>query len=121
MFDIVRYTKINIDAHETADVYPTEAEMDSALNAGFLVKCATQIPRINFVDRASGQIYACMESGKMSWVDPDMIKGILDDEAVIAAFHMMVPGFAESLAEFKHQPAIPLSDEARLQTMGCLS
>jgi len=120
MFDIERYTKINIDAHDPADVYPPSDQMDYALNAGFLVKCARQIPRINFVDRACGQIYACMESGEMSWIDPDMIKRVLDDEAAMAAFSAMLPKFVESRGEFKQQPAVPLSDEARLHTMGCL-
>jgi hypothetical protein len=120
MFDIERYTKINIDAHAPADVYPPSDQMDYALNAGFLVKCARQIPRINFVDRACGQIYACMESGKMSWIDPDMIKRVLDDEAAMAAFSAMLPKFVESRGEFKQQPAVTLSDEARLHTMGCL-
>jgi hypothetical protein len=94
--------------------------MDSASNAGFLVKCASKIPRINFVDRSSGQIYAGMESGNMSWVDPDMIERILDDEAARAAFHAMAPNFSEKLATFKHAPAIALSDEARLHIIGCL-
>ena len=120
MFDIERYTKININAHDPADVYPPRDEMDFGLNAGFLVKCARQIPRINFVNRACGQIYACMESGKMSWIDPDMIKRVLDDEAAMAAFGAMVPKFVESRGEFKQQSAVPLSDEARLHTMGCL-
>jgi hypothetical protein len=120
MFDIERYTKINIDAHAPADVYPPSDQMDYALNAGFLVKCARQIPRINFVDRTCGQIYACMESGKMSWIDPDMIKRVLDDEAAMAAFSAMLPKFVESRGELKQQPAVPLSDEARLHTMGCL-
>ncbi len=120
MFDIERYTKINIDARDPADVYPPREEMNPALNAGFLVKCARQIPRINFVDRERGQIYACMESGKMSWTDPDMIRCVLDDEAASAAFSAMVPKFVESPGEFKQQPAVPLSDEARLHTMGCL-
>lgn len=121
MFDIERYTKINIDAHDPADVYPPSEQMDYALNAGFLVKCAGQLPRINFVDRSSKQIYACMESSKMSWIDPDMIERVMDDEAAVAAFSAMVPKFVESLGEFRQQSAMPLSDEAQLHTMGCLS
>jgi hypothetical protein len=120
MFDIERYTKINIEAHDPAGVYPPSEQMDYASNAGFLVKCARQIPRINFVDRVCGRIYGCMESGKMSWIDPDMIKRVLDDEAAMAAFSAMVPKFVESLGEFKQQFAVALSDQARLHTMGCL-
>ena len=121
MFDIVRYTKINIDACNPAEVYPGEAEMASASNADFLVKCAAQIPGINFVDRVAGQIYARMEFGKMSWVDPDMIKRILNDKTALAAFDAMIPKFTGNLVKFKQASAIPLPDEARLHTMGCLS
>jgi len=121
MLDIVRYTKININADEPAQVYPGEEAMDAASNTEFLVKCASKIPSINFVDRVSGQIYAAMESGKMSWVDPDMIAQILDDEAVTAAFHAMVPNFNENLATFQQASATALSDEARRHIIGCLS
>jgi hypothetical protein len=121
MLDIVRYTKIDINANEPAQVYPGEAAMDSAANTEFLVKCASKIPSINFVDRTSGQIYAGMESGKMSWVDPDMIERILDDEAARAAFQAMAPNFSEKLATFRQVSAIALSDEARLHIIGCLS
>jgi len=120
MFDIERYTKINIEAKDPADVYPAEAEMEPALNAGFLVKCAARIPRINFVDRDSARIYGCMESGKIGWVDPDMIKQVLQNETAAAAFQAMVPKFTEYLADFKRQSAVPLSTEARLHTMGRL-
>ncbi|MBT8433852.1 MAG: zeta toxin family protein, partial [Gammaproteobacteria bacterium] len=120
MFDIERYTKINIDALDPADVYPPGDEMNPALNTGFLVKCARKIPKINFVDRACGQIYACMESGKMSWIDPDRFNRVLDDEAAMTAFSSMLPKFVESRGEFKQQAAAPLSDEVRLRTMGSL-
>ena len=101
-------------------MYPADDAMTPALNAGFLVKCAARIPRINFVDRTAGKIYACMESGKISWVDPDMIERVLQDETALAALQAMVPKFNENLAEFAQQPALPLSNEARLHTMGCL-
>ncbi len=121
MLDIVRYTKININAKRPAEVYPGAAVMEPASNAGFLVRCARKIPSIKFVDRVSGQIYAGMESGKMRWVDPDMIERILKAETARAAFHAMVPNFSEKLATFKHAPAIALSDEARLHIIGNLS
>ena len=121
MLDIVRYTKINIDAVDPVNVYPAADQMNPASNTGFLVKCAARIPILNFVDRADGKIYACMETGKMSWVDPDIINRILNDEAATAAFQSMIPKFSETLTKFRQQPAISLSDEARLHTLGCLS
>jgi hypothetical protein len=121
MLDIVGYTKIDIDAVDPVNIYPAPEQMNPASNTGFLVKCAARIPTINFVDRTDGKIYACMETGKMSWVDPDIINRILKDENASAAFQAMIPRFSETLAEFRQQPAIPLSEEARLHTLGCLS
>jgi hypothetical protein len=121
MLDIVRYTRININAHEPAQVYPAGEAMESESNTGFLVKCAAKIPRINFLDRASAKIYASMESGKMSWVDPDMIRRILEDEAAKVALEAMAPNFSANLPLFKHEPAVALSDEARLHIIGRLS
>jgi hypothetical protein len=121
MLDIVRYTKINIDAVDPVNVYPLQEQMAAASNTGFLVNCVTRIPKINFVNRVDGKIYACMETGKMRWVDPDIINRLLEDEDTIAAFQAMVPGFSESLGEFRQQPAIPLSEQALLHTLGCLS
>jgi len=121
MLDIVRYTKININADDVTQVYPGGDAMDSVSNTEFLVKCAGKIPTIHFVDRASTKIYASMESGKMSWIDPDMIRRSMVDEAAAAAFCAMVPNFYEDLAAVRQAPAIALSDEARLPIIGCLS
>lgn len=121
MLDIVRYTKININAHEPEQVYPGETAMAPALNVDFLVKCAAKIPRINFVDRASEKIYASMESGKMRWVDPDMIQRKLEDETATAAFNAMLPNLSESLPALKQASAIALSDEVRRHIIGCLN
>jgi hypothetical protein len=121
MLDIVRYTKINIDANDPTEVYPGKESMNPASNVEFLVKCASRIPRINFVDRISGMIYGGMESGKMCWVDPDMIQRILDEEAALAALQAMVPNFAEKLPGFKYAPAIALSDEVRRHIIGAMN
>ncbi|TNF87689.1 MAG: hypothetical protein JSU67_16600 [Gammaproteobacteria bacterium] len=121
MFDIVRYTRINIEAHDPAAVYPSEADMDAARNADFLVKCAARVPAINFLDRSSGLIYARMESAKMAWVDADLIQRVLQDADASVAFEAMLPKFSERLADIEHRAAIRLSDEARLHIMGRLS
>ena len=120
MLDIERYTKINIEARDPTDVYPADDAMAAALNTGFLVKCAARIPGINFVDRVTGKIYARMESGKISWVDPDMIEQVLKDETALAALQAMVPRFPDCLASIEQRSAVLLSDEARLHIMGRL-
>ena len=120
MLDIERYTKINIEARDPADVYPAGEAMAPAMNTGFLVKCAARIPGINFVDRVTAKTYARMESGKIRWVDPDMIEQVLKDETALAALQAMVPRFPDGLATIEQRTAVSLSDEARLHTMGRL-
>ena len=120
MLDIERYTKINIEARDPADVYPAGEAMAPAMNTGFLVKCAARIPGINFVDRVTAKTYARMESGKIRWVDPDMIEQVLKDETALAALQAMVPRFPDCLATIEQRTAVSLSDEARLHTMGRL-
>ena len=120
MLDIERYTKINIEARDPADVYPAGEAMAPAMNTGFLVKCAARIPGINFVDRVTAKTYARMESGKIRWVDPDMIEQVLKDETALAALQAMVPRFPDCLATIEPRTAVSLSDEARLHTMGRL-
>lgn len=120
MLDIVRYTRINIEARDPAQVYPQGEEMSAAANTEFLVKCAARIPVINFVERASARIYARMEKGKMAWVDPDIIGEILKDDTASVAFNAMQPNFSENLSRLQHQVASQLSDEARLHIMGSL-
>jgi len=120
MLDIERYTKINIEARDPADVYPAGEAMAPAMNTGFLVKCAARIPGINFVDRVTAKTYARMESGKIRWIDPDMIEQVLKDETALAALQAMVPRFPDGLATIEQRTAVSLSDEARLHTMGRL-
>ena len=121
MVDIVRYTRINIDAEHPGQVYPGDEAMDTASNVEFLVTCAARIPEINFVDRSSEKIYARMESGKMCWVDPDMIQRILEEEVALVALQAMVPGFVEKLAAVEHKPATAISAEARLHIIGAMN
>ena len=121
MLDIVRYTKINIEAQSPAEVYPPAADMAAARNADFLVECATRLPAINFIDRDSGLIYARMESATMAWVDGDLMQNVLRDSDARAAFNAMLPNLSERLAACEQKAAVPLSDEARLHVIGRLN
>jgi hypothetical protein len=121
MFDIVRYTKINIEAKNPAEVYPDPSQMESVKNAMFLQQCAQNIPRIYFVDPESKQIYAYMESAKMSWIDPVVMKHMLSEQETKTGFLAIAPKLIDELAEIKHQPAKPLSTELTLYIMGAIN
>ncbi len=121
MLDIVRYTRINIDATNPSAVYPADGKMDPASNTEFLKNCARKIPRLNFVDPATGQVYACMESGHMSWIATDLMAQILTQEAPAAGFAAIAPGLVEDLMSVPHESPRPIPAEARRHTLGALN
>lgn len=121
MFDIVRYTRINIAAHDPAEVYPPADKMAAAQNTGFLVKCAERLPVINFVDIESGRIYARMESGKMAWIDSALLQQMLEDENTKTGLDAMLPKFDQRLGEIEQRDAVRLSDDVLLHIMGRLN
>lgn len=79
MLDIDRYRKINVDAASPGEVYPDHKTMAAEHNVQFLTQCAQKIPTVNFVDRASGRIYARIRSGKLAGTDPDILALALAD------------------------------------------
>jgi hypothetical protein len=118
LLDIVRYTRINIEAANPDEVYPSAEQMLPEANVGFVVDCAQKIPRINFVERSSGLVYACMESGRMQWVDHVRLKRVIIDKDTHAGLLAMVPGLLQQLEQVAEQPARPIPDEALRHTLG---
>jgi len=118
MLDIVRYTRININAGNPDDVYPATAEMEAQANTAFLVDCASKIPRINFVERESGLIYASMESGRIQWLDRDLLQRVVADGEAQAALLAMAPRLLQDLEEIPQQAARPVPGEVLRHTLG---
>ncbi len=121
MIDINRFSKLNINAKQSSQVYLSASAIAPEVNTDFLVKCAKKIPTINFVDRVTSKIYACMESGTISWVDPEIFARVREDENNSIGFHAIAPNLIKDLSKFKNQPATPISTEATRHTMGDLS
>ncbi|MCH7880093.1 MAG: hypothetical protein IIB69_00705 [Proteobacteria bacterium] len=121
MLDIVRYTRININAHSPAEVYSKECDLNVKSNSEFLIQCAQKITKINFVDRESEQVYACMEAGRMCWLDPELMYRILKDKNANAGFEAIAPGLLADIQQVSHEPARAISSEARRHIMGALS
>jgi len=121
MLDIVRYTKINIEADNPDDVYPPESDMAPQKNADFLAQCARKIPVINFVERASGLVYARMESGRMAWVDHDLLRQVVAGSEAQAALTAMVPKLMDNLEQVTRQAATPVPADALRHTLGEMS
>jgi hypothetical protein len=120
MLDIARYTRINIEAGCPDEVYPSAADMAPAANTGFVVDCARKIPRINFVERSSGLVYACMESGHMQWVDRALLHSVMADNEAEAGLLAMTPRLLQDLHKIAQQDARPVPEEALRHTLGAM-
>ena len=118
MLDIVRYTRINIDAANPDEVYPPAADMAPGANTAFLVDCASKIPRINFVERKSGLIYAAMESGRMQWVDRELLQRVIGDDEAQAALQAIAPRLMQDLDQIPEEMARQVPDEVLRHTLG---
>jgi len=118
MFDIVRYTKINIEATNPSDVYSDGRDMSAEANTDFLIKCAERMPVINFVERQSGLIYARMESGNICWINHDLARQILSDSDTRAGFSAIAVEMINNLDQVPEQIAEPVPAEALHHAMG---
>jgi hypothetical protein len=121
LLDIVRYTKININASNSSEVYPSDSDMQPENNTYFILECVRKIPVINFVSRDSGMIYARMESGRMKWIDTATFRCSIKQPDALAVFKVIASELITNLENIPQQPAIPIPEQAQRQTMGNLS
>jgi hypothetical protein len=91
LLDIERYQNIDIAAHGPEEVYPDVAMMAPERNTGFLRECGRRIAAINFVDQATGRVYARMEGGRICWADPAALSAAMADEETRAGLLALAP------------------------------
>ena len=91
MLDVDRYRKINVDASSADQVYPDRQALAAENNVQFLSQCARRIPTVNFVDRATGRIYARIQSGALAGTDPDILEQALADAETRAGILAVAP------------------------------
>jgi hypothetical protein len=118
LFDVVRYTKINIDAASAEEVYSGGRDMNAEANTGFLVECAKKISVVNFVERQSGLIYARMECGKICWVNHELARQILIDSDFRTGFNAIAAELINDPDQIPEASAKPVPAEAVHHAMG---
>jgi hypothetical protein len=69
LLDIDRYQKINVNAKRRSEIYAHMPDKDEDGRADFVRECVRQIPRVNFSNQETGQIYARMVAGKLEYWD----------------------------------------------------
>ncbi|ANG63353.1 hypothetical protein A8C75_13310 [Marinobacterium aestuarii] len=95
--DIERYQKINIKAKSSEDVYPDNGALSVNNNMGFLMKCISNIPVINFIDETTNGTYLRVTSGEFEVVSPRLMIEKLSDPEIHEIFLSMAPTVIESL------------------------
>ncbi len=91
LVDIERYQKIDIRARTPAEVYPPAAELEVERNCDFLRQCLRQIPRVDFVDEASGVAYARSRDGQVELVDAALFERVTQDAETARLFRVVAP------------------------------
>ncbi len=120
MLDVERYRKIDVDAAGPSEVYRDRAAMAAQNSTQFLVQCARTLPSLNFADRDSGRIYACIESGALVWSDRDALARAVRDPETRAGILAVAPGALGATVPAVDRPRwladrVPLD---RLHTLG---
>jgi hypothetical protein len=98
MLDIERFRKIDIDAQGPAEVHPDPSALVAEDNIAFLLRCARTIRQITLADHATGRIYAELEDGVVSGVDPEALAAAMEDDDSRVALLSLAPGICEAPA-----------------------
>ncbi|WP_375456883.1 hypothetical protein [uncultured Methylobacterium sp.] len=119
LIDIARYTKINIDAVSPAAVYPDAAALAPEHNTAFLRQCARRLRAIRFADPATGRVYARLDAGRLTCLDPAMLDRACADPETRAALAAVGAERPEAIPRCE-APAEVLARE-RTETLGAWS
>lgn len=120
MLDVDRYRKINVNAASPETVYPDRQAMAAENNTQFLLQCLHSIPTINFVERATGRVYARVESGKLAWTDPEALNRAMQDTETRAGILAVAPEASSEVCRSGPESTrlCEVSQTARLHTLG---
>lgn len=97
IIDIDRYRKIDVGATAPEEVYGSATTMAPADNVDFLRQCVRMIAAVNFADWDTGRIYARFESGRLVWIDPELLLRSLEDDETRAGLLAVAPEIRRGL------------------------
>ncbi len=89
--DIVRYQKINVRARTPDEVYPAGPALSVANNAAFLKQCIKHLPRVNFIDEATGSAYVTATNGRFTVTHSGILEEKLRDSERFQIFSEIAP------------------------------
>jgi hypothetical protein len=86
LLDIDRYRCINIGAQTPAAIYTSPASRSAAKNPGFLKQCLRRMPEVVFAQQKTGQVWARMAGGRLTWWNRSVYDLAVRDDDTRAAF-----------------------------------
>jgi hypothetical protein len=98
LLDIERFRKIDIAANGPAEVHPDPAALAAESNTAFLLRCGRMIQKISLADHRTGRIYARIEVGAVSGIDPEALAVAMEDHDTRVALLALAPGICEARA-----------------------
>ncbi len=91
ILDVERYRKINVNAICADDVYPDPQAMAPESNTQFLERCVRLLTTVSFASRETGLVYARMELGRPTWIDPEALEEAMTDANTRAGILAVAP------------------------------
>jgi hypothetical protein len=101
LLDVDRYAKINVDARSPDEVYPDAGGMAAASNTSFLEQVVRNIDHVRLAEHDTGRIYAWLDHGRVSAVDPDACRKALGNKELRAAVEKVIPELAGDLKDIE--------------------
>jgi hypothetical protein len=86
LLDIDRYRRINIGAQTPAAIYASPSSRYAAKNPGLLKQCLRLMPDIIFADQRTGQIWARIVNGRLTYWNRSVYDIAVRDDDTRAAF-----------------------------------
>jgi hypothetical protein len=116
LLSIDRYRTIDVTARSAEAIYPLTSPSSPGHSAEFLKNCLRRIPEINFADHHTGQVYARIETGKVTWWRRDLLEAAERDPRVRAVFEDLVAGARTASEDRSCAPE--LVDSRQTTTLG---
>jgi len=91
ILDVERYRKISVNASCAEDVYPDPQAMAPENNTQFLERCVRLLTTVSFASRETGLVYARIELGRPTWIDPEALEKAMTDGNTRAGILAVAP------------------------------
>ena len=98
LLDVDRYRKINVNARQRSEIYAHMTDKDTESCIEFVRDCMRRIPTVSFASQDTGEIYARIAGGKLTFWDAGLCERAVPDGRGRAAIKAIMRPQAERLS-----------------------